>query len=85
MRQASIFIRNLEYLIGTAVSLSVARPRRGGGLEGLNPSLSSGACHEICEELMRKYGGTPSRNVVHANTLVLVAHLVTFSAYNFTL
>jgi len=28
---------------------------------------------------MRKYWGTPLRNVVPANTLVLVAHLVTFS------
>jgi len=48
----------------------------GGG--GLNPPLSSGATHEICAEPMRKYWGTP-RNVIPANTLVLVAHLVTFS------
>jgi len=44
------------------------------------PPLSSGATHEICTEPMRKYWGTPPpRNVVPANTLVLVAHLVTFS------
>jgi len=51
------------------------------GLGGLNPPpLSSGATHEICTEPMRKYWGTPPpRNVVPANTLVLVAHLVTFS------
>jgi len=56
----------------------VARPRRVWGFE-LSP-LSSGATHEICAEPMRKYWGTPSpRNVVSANTLVLVAHLVTFS------
>lgn len=42
------------------------------------PPLSSGATHEICAEPMRKYWGTP-RNVIPANTLVLVAHLVTFS------
>ena len=55
---------------------AVARPR------GVwTPPLSSGATHETCTEPMRKYWGTPppSRNVVHANTLVLVAHLVTFS------
>ena len=56
----------------------VARPRRVWGFE-LSP-LSSGATHEICAEPMRKYWGTTSpRNVVSANTLVLVAHLVTFS------
>ena len=55
----------------------MARPRRVWGFE-LSP-LSSGATHEICAEPMRKYWGTTSpRNVVSANTLVLVAHLVTF-------
>jgi len=53
-----------------------------GGGGGLNPPLSSGATHEICAEPMRKYWGyigVSPRNVVPANTLVLVAHLVKFS------
>jgi len=57
---------------------AVARPRGGGLGAGLNPLLSSGASHEICAEPMIKYWGTPFRNVVPANTLVLAAHLVTF-------
>ena len=51
----------------------------GGGFE---PPLSSGATHEVCAEPMRKYWGRPyphPLNVAPANTLVLVAHLVTFS------
>jgi len=56
---------------------SVAMPR---GFEP-PPPLSSGATHEISAEPMRRYWGYPPspRNIVSANMIVLVPHLVTFS------
>ena len=51
-----------------------------GGGELNSPTVLPLSTHEICAEPMRKYWDTPHpRNVVPAKTLVLVAHLVTFS------
>ena len=55
------------------------RDRSGEATGGLSPPLSSGPLTRFAQNRWENIGVSPPRNVVPANMLVLVAHLLTFS------